>query len=88
MEQEISLQHGVLYTYIGKGCRCSECKAAMREYSANYRSTPEGRERSLKSSRKVNYMRRRAIAWVKEHRPDLIDTFELDWKSSDGKAEA
>lgn len=86
MEQEIQLQHGLLYTYIGKNCRCDDCRAAMRQYSANYRSTPEGRERSLKSSRRTNFLRRKAITWMKENRPDIFHDFEVEWDNTNGKA--
>lgn len=85
---ENPIVHGLLYSYIGKGCRCEDCKGAMRQYSHNYRSTPEGYQRTLRSSRRTNYLRRRAVAWMKENRPDVFHTFEVEWADSDGQSQA
>lgn len=81
---ENPIVHGLLYSYIGKGCRCDDCRGAMREYSAMYRSTPEGREKSVTSSRRANFLRQKCVAFVKEDRPDLYRQFESEWEAMRG----
>lgn len=77
--EEKPIVHGLLYSYVGRGCRCADCTGAMREYSAAYRSSPEGRERVRRSSRRSNFMRQRAVQWVKHNHPELFDVFEQEW---------
>lgn len=77
--EEKPVIHGVLYSYVGRGCRCGDCTEAMRRYSAAYRSSPEGRERVRKSSRRSNFMRQRATQWVKANHPEIMAEFEKEW---------
>lgn len=78
--EEKPVIHGVLYSYVGKGCRCKDCTEAMRRYSANYRQTPEGREKAQRSSRRSNFLRAQAVKWVKTQHPDVFASFEASWE--------
>lgn len=77
--EEKPVVHGLLYSYVGRGCRCGDCTAAMRDYSARYRSSPEGRERTRRSSRRSNFLRQKAVNWVKKNEPELYLSFEQEW---------
>lgn len=77
--EEKPIVHGLLYSYVGRGCRCADCTEAMRRYSAAYRSSPKGRESTRQSSRRSNFLRQKAVQWVKTNQPEVFASFEQEW---------
>lgn len=84
MKEEKPIVHGLLYSYTGRRCKCDDCRSAMKEYSAKYRSTPEGREKARQASRRGNYLRQRAIQHMKQHHPEVMAQFEAEWAANNG----
>lgn len=80
MQVDRSISHGTLYGYAGQGCRCAECKEASRLYGQQYRSTDHGRQASRRSASRNNFIRQRALEWVRRERPDMIAIFEMQWQ--------
>lgn len=80
MQQEPEKTHGTLYGYAGQGCRCEQCREAARNYNRVYRATDNGREASRRSARRNNFIRQKALEWMRRERPDVIAIFESDWK--------
>ncbi len=80
MQVDPTISHGTLYGYAGQGCRCAECKEASRLYGQKYRSTDNGREASRRSAARNNFIRQRALEWVRRERPDMIGIFELQYQ--------
>lgn len=66
-----NLRHGVRTTYAVHGCRCDLCRASEREAKRRYRETQRGKESMRRAQRHQNQMRRLALAWIREHQPDI-----------------
>ena len=80
MQVEPTISHGTLYGYAGQGCRCPECKEASLQYGQKYRSTETGRDASRRSASRNNFIRQKALEFVRRERPDMIAIFELQWR--------
>lgn len=80
MQGDKQASHGTLYGYAGQGCRCEQCKEASRLYGRKYRSTQGGREASRRSASRNNFIRQKALEWVRRERPDMILIFEAQWQ--------
>ena len=76
---ERPINHGTIYAYTGRGCRCDLCREASRVYSLQYRKTPNGASASRKSASRNNYIRQEALAWVRANHPQVISEFEHQW---------
>lgn len=80
MQEQRQVSHGTLYGYAGQGCRCEQCREASRLYGRRYRSTDNGRDASRRSASRNNFIRQKALEWVRRERPDMILIFEAEWK--------
>lgn len=68
------MKHGSRASYMNRGCRCDECRAAATAYNRHYRATQLndfGRRKRQLTRRKQDYRNRRAAAYVREHLPDI-----------------
>ena len=61
MKSEQEIVHGVLTSYVHKGCRCAECRAANTQHSRDWRArNPEIAD--LRRATNREWMRRRREA--------------------------
>lgn len=80
MQVDKPINHGTIYAYTGRGCRCPECREASRVYSLKYRKTATGAVASRRSGARSNFIRQEALAWVREHHPEVIGELENRWE--------
>ena len=65
------MEHGKRTTYAKHGCRCDLCRTAEREQKRKYRATEKGKESMRRVQRHQTQMRRLALVWIRENRPDV-----------------